>query len=92
METKKCSKCGRELPLSEFNKNNQAKDGLQCRCKSCQREAHREKQDRIKKLLGGVKNGLSAYSPRELMEELYKRGYRGTLEYTEVHKIDISNF
>lgn len=55
METKKCSKCGRELPVSEFNKNKQAKDGLQCRCKSCQREANREKQERIKKLLGGGK-------------------------------------
>lgn len=92
METKKCSKCGRELPVSEFNKNKQAKDGLQCRCKSCQREANREKQERIKKLLGGVKNGLSAYTPRELMQELHNRGYKGTLEYTEVHKIDISNF
>lgn len=59
METKKCSKCGRELPVSEFNKNKQAKDGLQCRCKSCQREANREKQERIKKLLGGgVKTGF----------------------------------
>lgn len=92
MITKTCSKCGRELPASEFNKNNQAKDGLQCRCKECQKEDRKQKSDRIKRLLGGVEKGLSVYSPRELMEELYKRGYRGTLEYTEVHKIDISNF
>ena len=45
-----------------------------------------------KKATGGVKNGLSAYTPRELMQELHNRGYKGTLEYTEVHKIDISNF
>lgn len=52
----------------------------------------RRKQERVKKLLEGQKNGLSVYTPRELMQELYKRGYRGTLEFTEVHKIDISNF
>lgn len=53
MITKTCSKCGRELPASEFNKNNQAKDGLQCRCKECQKEDRKQKSDRIKRLLGG---------------------------------------
>lgn len=46
----------------------------------------------LKSYWRGKKNGLSVYTPRELMQELYKRGYRGTLEFTEVHKIDISNF
>lgn len=36
--TKKCSKCGRELPLSEFNKDKSRKDGLQSYCKSCQKQ------------------------------------------------------
>lgn len=91
METKICSKCGRELPISEFYKNKQANDGLTCRCRSCQKEANRVTQEKkFKKMLSG--NGLSAYTPRELMQELFNRGYRGTLEYTEVHKIDISNF
>lgn len=35
METKKCSECGRILPLSEFNKNRNTKDGLQVRCRDC---------------------------------------------------------
>ena len=35
METKKCSKCGRELPLSKFNKNKNRRDGLQDRCRDC---------------------------------------------------------
>ena len=35
METKKCSECGRILPLSEFNKNRRSKDGLQDRCREC---------------------------------------------------------
>ena len=33
--TKKCPKCRRELPLSEFRKNKSRSDGLQCWCKSC---------------------------------------------------------
>ena len=90
METKICSKCGRELPISEFYKNKQAKDGLQCHCRSCQKETNRVNQEKFKKVLSG--KGLSAYTPRELMQELHKRGYRGSLEFTEVHKIDISNF
>lgn len=53
METKICPKCGKELPVSEFSKNSKAKDGLQSQCKSCQKAAHREKQERVKKLLGG---------------------------------------
>ena len=32
---KKCSKCGRELPASEFWKNASTEDGLQTYCKEC---------------------------------------------------------
>lgn len=32
---KKCSKCGRELPVSEFWKNASNEDGLQTYCKEC---------------------------------------------------------
>lgn len=35
METKKCSECGRELPLDQFNKNRGSNDGLQDRCREC---------------------------------------------------------
>ena len=34
-KTKKCSKCGRELSIDDFYKDNRAKDGLQCWCKGC---------------------------------------------------------
>lgn len=33
--TKVCNKCGRELPLSEFNKCRENKDGLQGTCRQC---------------------------------------------------------
>jgi len=36
--TKKCTKCRRELPLSEFTKHKITKDGLDHWCKSCHSE------------------------------------------------------
>lgn len=35
METKICKCCHKELPLSEFNKNRNSKDGLQDKCRAC---------------------------------------------------------
>lgn len=62
MEIKICSKCGKELPVSEFSKNSKAKDGLQSQCKSCQSAAHKEKLERVKKLLGGKKRSFRVHS------------------------------
>jgi hypothetical protein len=41
-KTKKCTKCGEELPESKFHKNCKAKDGLHHQCKSCQNETTRK--------------------------------------------------
>lgn len=38
IKTKKCAKCGRELPLSEFYVKNSAADGLQTWCKSVKKK------------------------------------------------------
>lgn len=52
MNTKKCSKCGRELPLTDFNKNRNSKDGLQEACRSCfskyNRERYAKNREKIK--------------------------------------------
>lgn len=52
---KRCSKCGRILPVTEFNKNKAMKDGLQYMCKDCDRKtargakkAYRERQQAAK--------------------------------------------
>lgn len=37
MEKKRCSKCGEEKPLSEFNKDRNSKDGLSTQCSACKR-------------------------------------------------------
>lgn len=38
METKICKRCGRELPLSEFYKDKNCKDGLNYWCKECSKQ------------------------------------------------------
>lgn len=38
--TKKCGKCGKEGPLSDFHKDRTKPDGLHANCKSCKHEAH----------------------------------------------------
>lgn len=84
--TKHCNRCGRDLPLDEFHKNNRSKDGLQWMCKSCMNKANMEIRERKKE---PSDNPLTSYTPRQLMEELARRGYKGRLTYT--HIIDIEN-
>ena len=74
METKKCPRCGRVLPLSEFNKNSKNKDGLQGYCRECQHEIYQASQVSKEKLLSN--NSLAGYTPRDLLAELKKRGYK----------------
>lgn len=89
METKKCSKCGRELPVSEFTKNSTRKDGLQSYCKTCQREVSlkwwnehhpKEKKTPEPEIIDGitvtpvVQETLKRYSDAEIINELRGRG------------------
>lgn len=39
--TKKCNKCGRTLPVTDFNKCKSNKDGLQYHCRECHKEMMR---------------------------------------------------
>jgi len=42
MTTKRCPRCKQEKPVSEFNKDRRAKDGLQSYCRKCHRAHQRE--------------------------------------------------
>ena len=48
METKKCKKCGRELPVSEFYASDSTKDGLFSICKDCHRKKCRDNYRKVK--------------------------------------------
>lgn len=96
METKICAKCGRELPIENYNKNAKTKDGLQRHCKECAREyarvsyenkkAKKVEDARIefeKKYKIYTNKDLAKFTPRELMLELKARGYEGELVFIE---------
>lgn len=100
METKVCTKCGRELPTSEFYKNKATKDGLQHHCKSCSNKMNLEARHRRLAKMAKTEVGakpiehpmhkvytnpvLAPISPRELMLELKARGYEGELVFKEI--------
>ena len=48
METKVCPKCGRELPLSDFNNNRSQKDGKAVQCRYCCKEYNKEYYEKNK--------------------------------------------
>lgn len=87
-QTKFCPSCGETKPITEFSRNKTAKDGRQSECKACKNKRAKEKRDAHKLLIGGGDNPLIGYTPRQLMEELARRGYTGKLSYTKV--IDIA--
>lgn len=96
METKICATCGRELTLDHFAKNHY---GIAKSCKECNGKkiadgrAHKKKVSELENQIEVTKSmRLKDFTPRELMEELALRGYRGKLTYTQVQEIDLSAF
>lgn len=65
IETKVCRCCGKEKPLSEFNRQSK---GYRTICKLCQAGE------------SGASEKFKDFSSRELYEELLRRGYEGKLQ------------
>lgn len=82
IKTKRCPKCGRELPLNEFYLNRAAPDGLQPWCKKCQNERVRTNHNK-----NHCNPDLAQFTPRQLIEELKNRGYTGELQYVQKIKL-----
>lgn len=96
MELRKCECCGRELTIDHFAKKTL---GLSKICRECHgkkiKEARQKKhdaEDAEQRVLNARNLRLKDFTPRELMEELARRGYAGKLTFTQVHEIDITNF
>lgn len=83
--TKVCSKCGKVLPISEFHSDSRTADGLSKVCRNCKLEEKREARVLQKELQ--QKNPLASFKPRELIEELRRRGYTGKLHF--VYNIEV---
>ena len=73
-EKKTCKCCGKELPLTMFNRRG---PGYRNICISCERAN------------SGVSDKFKAYTSRELMEELHARGFKGTLKRMKVETLTI---
>ena len=64
METKKCGRCKRELPIDMFYKNKSEKDGLSWHCKDCSKEIAFARKDKIKKYNEEHRKEKSIYNKR----------------------------
>lgn len=72
-QTKVCKRCGRELPVSEFNKHAISKDGYQSICKDCQQV----QMTKAAKVAIEKRKGLNPekWTDADLVGELRLRGY-----------------
>lgn len=93
-ETQRCKCCGRELPVVNFGRTG---FGIMHTCRECvgkNRKGNKKKANELDDLRRQLQEArtlrLRDFQPRELMIELRNRGYEGTLTYTEVRKIDIT--
>jgi len=91
METRICKYCGNELPLENFAKNGFGYTYVCKECNSKNRKAAKkllaEKKKQEENAVNARNIRLSDFQPRELMEELKRRGYEFEMTYVEVHKI-----
>ena len=89
METKVCKCCGKELPITEFAirgiRGHKGERKVTNLCKSCM--AEKIANGRNKSINNAKVMRLRDFTPRELMEELKRRGYEFEMTYTEVHTI-----
>lgn len=95
-QTKQCHRCGETKDITQFRRMHY---GYMSVCKECvaksqsktwAKKAEEKKSNEQNALKQQRELRLQDFTPRELMEELYRRGYEGELIYTEIHKIDIS--
>lgn len=95
-ETRVCKECGQTKQLAEFFKTKGKYTNICLHCVREKKRATYAKKAEWKKL--NVANEVEAvrkarlqeFTPRQLMEELARRGYQGKLTYVETHTIDIT--
>ena len=99
METKICKECGKELPIEMFKTTRSGTKAHVCtpcaiaKMRRTRKEIAKQKEEMkvaIKDKICERQEALAAFTPRELMKELARRGYKGTLRY--VQEINIESF
>lgn len=99
MATMICKNCGRELDESKFKMTRWGTRASVCTECAVEKRKESEKkttETKLSEMEKEVQNArhlrIHEFTPRELMEELARRGYTGKLEYTVTNVIDITNF
>lgn len=100
METKVCKCCNRELSINQFKRGRYGAVSVCLECDAKHRRENKEQREKELEMLRAREEAeknkrqreLEHFTPRELMEELARRGYKGELTYTKVETIDITNF
>ena len=85
-EVKTCKRCGRELPESMFRITRWGHRADICSdCEKAKRAESMEAKKKEKEAEAQCKRELKLcdFTPRELMQELARRGYQGELTFTE---------
>lgn len=90
IKTKRCPKCGRELPTTMFNRKTMSKDGFQPCCRECQHSYYEKKykakgteENMSPVAVKTVDRPLKGFHARELFAELRFRGYKGKVYFTK---------
>lgn len=68
-DKKKCKCCGKELPITYFNRQGM---GYRKICIACERNEN------------GISERFKEFTSRELIEELRSRGFKGDLKHVKV--------
>lgn len=99
METKVCKECGRELPIEMFKTTRFGTKAHVCtpcaiaKMQRTRKEIAKQKEEMKEAAKTKVcerQELLATFTPRELMKELARRGYKGTLRF--VQEINIESF
>jgi hypothetical protein len=69
-DRKRCSTCGEEKPLDQFNRLTRSKDGRQYNCRACNAAYHYENWDRHMDQIRSRKKRMIADAQRRLLEYL----------------------
>lgn len=95
METKVCKECGKELPIDMFRVTHL---GRRNTCNDCvtkkivkTKECKKQAKENLQQVQDARTLRLSDFTPREMMQELRRRGYIGKLYYTITKTIDLEN-